>query len=411
MTDKNYTAKIDRDNGLTVTSNEYEPIVKCMADIKARQVSWLWENRIPAGRITLLAGTPGLGKSFITCDLASRITNGTPFPDGAECVQGSVMLIACEDDPADTIRPRLDANGADPTKVHLLEGVILKSKTKDKESMFTLSDVEILEKALARIPDCKLIVIDPIGSYLGGGTKANSDNEVRAVLAPIAKIAAETGVAVLIVAHTRKAEATHADDMVMGSRAFTGIARSVLHLMEDPDDCDRRLLLPGKCNITSRQNGLSFAIAGHPATIHWSDQPEDRTANEVLASLSGKRKAGGKNEEVENWLKHQLRDGPKAQNKIFEAAKSEGFSTKAIYKARKAIKADSKAGEFGGPWAWSLPSRSPVSAATTDTAETANTAKTDNTEATVLPVSSVLPASEPARDGVKTEDGIVKESF
>ena len=222
----------------------------------------------------------------------------------------------------------------------------------------------------------------------------------------------DTGVAVLIVAHTRKAEVSHADDMVMGSRAFTGIARSVLHLMEDPDNCDRRLLLPGKCNITSRQNGLSFAIAGHPATIHWSEQPEERTANEVLASLSGKRKSGGKNEEAENWLKNHLSDGPKAKGKLFEAAKRDGFADNAIHKARKAIKAESKPGDFGGPWVWSLPSRSAVSEAPTDTVETANTAKTDDTEPTVLPVSSVLPVSDPTTDSAKTDDNeIVKESF
>jgi putative DNA primase/helicase len=100
------------------------PIITCLADIEPREVAWLWQGRIPLGRITLLVGRPGEGKSFLTTDMAARVTSGTPWPDGSDCPQGSVVFIAAEDDPADTIRPRLDAHGADVGRLDLSELVM-----------------------------------------------------------------------------------------------------------------------------------------------------------------------------------------------------------------------------------------------------------------------------------------------
>ena len=156
------------------------------------------------GRITLLVGRPGEGKSFLTTDAAARITTGTPWPDGKHCPKGSVILISAEDDPADTIRPRLDAHCADVRHVHLLSAVRRVDGDGQYERLITLADVDAIEAALMRLSDCKLIVVDPIGSFLGGGTDAHRDNEVRGVLAPIAAMAEKHGPAVLVVAHRRK---------------------------------------------------------------------------------------------------------------------------------------------------------------------------------------------------------------
>ena len=123
------------------------------------------------------------------------------------------MLLSAEDDPADVIRPRLDAAGADASKVHLLTGTChVGVDGQERETMFTLADVGILEEAITRLPDCRLVVVDPIGSYLGGKTDAHRDNEVRAVLTPVGKLAERHGAAVVIVAHRRKASGDIADD-------------------------------------------------------------------------------------------------------------------------------------------------------------------------------------------------------
>jgi RecA-family ATPase len=195
-----------------------------------------------------------------------------------------VILISAEDDPADTIRPRLDAHGADARKVHLLSAVRRVDKDgQSSEVMFTLADVAALEAALKTRPDCRLIVVDPIGSFLGGRTDAHRDNEVRSVLAPVARLAEKYGPAVLVVAHRRKSTGDSADDLALGSRAFTAIARAVWHLSRDGKDKARRLLLPGKNNLAIEGGGLAFTITGAPPALAWERDPVSMSADEALA--------------------------------------------------------------------------------------------------------------------------------
>ena len=170
------------------------PVLVCMASVKRKKIAWLWPARIPMGRITLFVGRPGEGKSFATCDFAARVTTGTPWPDGAECPTGSVIFIVAEDDAGDTIGPRLDAHYADSGRVHLLSMVRkIDDDGKAHDVLFTLEDVRAMEDALKAHPDCKLVVVDPIGSFLGGDIDAHRDNEVRSILAPVAKLAESTG--------------------------------------------------------------------------------------------------------------------------------------------------------------------------------------------------------------------------
>lgn len=275
--------------GESALYNAWRPALVCMSDVEPRPVTWLWPGRIATGRITLAVGMPGAGKSYLTCDLASRVSTGSPWPDGGKCQRGSVIFITAEDDPHDTIRPRLDAHGADVSRIHLLSGVLQTEKGETKELIFTLADIDILGQALESIDDCRLVVIDPIGSFLGGRCDAHRDNEVRAVLAPIGKLAEQHGAAVLTVAHRRKSGGTTADDTALGSRAFTGIARSVWHLYRDTENRNRRLLLPGKCNLSVEQDGLAFSIAGEPASVHWERDRVAMHADDALAAESQSR--------------------------------------------------------------------------------------------------------------------------
>ncbi len=173
-----------------------------------------------------MVGRPGEGKSFVTIDAAARVTTGTPWPDGSDCPQGSVILISAEDDPADTIRPRLNAHNADVRRVHLLSAVRRVDADGQYERLITLADVDAIEAALVKLPDCKLIVVDPVGSFLGGRTDAHRDNEVRGVLAPIAKLAEKYGPAVLVVAHRRKSAGNIADDLALGKPRVYGYSAS-----------------------------------------------------------------------------------------------------------------------------------------------------------------------------------------
>ncbi len=336
------------------------PVMLCLADVQATPVNWLWPGRMPLGRITLLVGRPGEGKSFLTTDMASRVTTGSPWPDSSECPHGSVILVSAEDDPADTIRPRLDAHGADASRVHLLAAVRRQGDGgKLYESMFTLADLPALEAALQRVPDCKLIVIDPIGSFLGGGTDAHRDNEVRGVLAPVAKLAEQYGPAVLIVAHRRKSAGDFADDTALGSRAFTGIARATWHLSRDKDDKHRRLLLPGKNNLGPEGTGLAFSIGGEPAALHWERDPVSMSADEGMAIEAEREKPGPDADEQDRavaWLRAALADGPRpARDLMDEAREGEGIAKRTLERARQNIGIIAYRPTNPGPWYWRLP--------------------------------------------------------
>ena len=340
---------------------ESGPILTCLADVEPRVVSWLWPGRIPLGRITLLVGRPGEGKSFLTTDAAARVTTGTPWPDGSDCPQGSVILISAEDDPGDTIRPRLDAHYADVQRVHLLSAVRKVDGEGRYERLITLADVDAIEDALKRLPDCRLIVVDPVGSFLGGGTDAHRDNEVRGVLAPIAKLAEEYGPAVLVVAHRRKSAGSIADDLALGSRAFTGIARAVWHLTRDNESKARRLLLPGKNNLAREGDGLAFSIIGEPARISWERDPVAMSADDALAaeSQSRDRKPGPEAEALDAasaWLTATLAGGPRLAKELLDEWKNgEGGSERTLKRAKQSQGVEAYRDEVPGPWWWRLP--------------------------------------------------------
>ena len=343
--------------------SEAGPILTCLADVQPREVSWLWPGRIPLGRLTLLVGRPGEGKSFFTTDAASRVTTGTAWPDGGVCPQGSVILISGEDDPGDTIRPRLDAHLADVRRVHLLTAIRRIDGDDRHERMITLADVDAIEAALKRVQDCKLIVVDPIGSFLGGGTDAHRDNEVRSVLAPIAALAEKYGPAVLVVAHRRKGGGSNADEMALGSRAFTGIARAVWHLTRDGENSARRLLLPGKNNLAHEGDGLAFTIGGEPARISWERDPVAMNADDALAAecQSREQKPGREAESLDAasaWLTAALNGGPRPAKELLDEWKNgQGGSDRTLKRAKQSLEVEAYRTEVPGPWWWKLPSK------------------------------------------------------
>jgi putative DNA primase/helicase len=200
-------------------------VLRCFAEIAPRPVRWLWPGRIPLGKLTLLIGDPGLGKSLLTADITFRVTKGTRFPDNVPCESGEVIFLSAEDDAEDTIRPRLDAAGADVSKVHLLDA--LRVRLEDGtlcEKFFNLeTDCDHLNEVLRKNPQVRLIVIDPISAYLGN-VDSHSNSEVRNLLAPLAKLAGQHCVAVICITHLRKS-AGAAVYRAIASIAFAAAAR------------------------------------------------------------------------------------------------------------------------------------------------------------------------------------------
>ncbi|KKL07141.1 hypothetical protein LCGC14_2588990, partial [marine sediment metagenome] len=181
------------------------PILIRLSDVKPEPLTWLWPGRMPLGKVTVISGDPGLGKSVITLDIAARVSKGTAWPDLPDTTNpsGSVILLSAEDDVADTIRPRLDAAEADVSRIAVLEAVRYPNPESGawEKKMFSLRrDLSALEKAIKKLGDVRLIVIDPITAYLDG-TDSHKNADVRGLLAPLSELAAKHKVAVLAVSH------------------------------------------------------------------------------------------------------------------------------------------------------------------------------------------------------------------
>ncbi|VTR97593.1 kaic family protein : Uncharacterized protein OS=Pirellula staleyi (strain ATCC 27377 / DSM 6068 / ICPB 4128) GN=Psta_2746 PE=4 SV=1: AAA_25 [Tuwongella immobilis] len=319
------------------------------------------------GRITVLSGRPGCGKTFLTMFLAATVTRGGDWPDGrGTAPQGSVLILNAEDDPNDTLSPRLFAANADMQKVHLLKGVTVKQKDGNSSQLAVdLTNVDKIQEAIRQLEDCRLCVIDPIGSYLGHNVDSHRDNEVRSVLTPLGNLANELEVAVLMVCHNRKAASDFADDSVLGSRGFTGIARAAWHLYSDQNDPSksRKLLLPGKNNLAENQFGLAFRIEkseiGTPI-LRWEDGDVQQSADDYVAAKPTDRKKRGpepsKRVECMRWLAQQLAAGPVEAKTIEIRASEAGYTWKTVRNAYQCLGVQSiKASGPNGSWSWRLP--------------------------------------------------------
>lgn len=329
-----------------------EPVLRTMADVEPREVEWLWPKRVPRGKITLLAGDPGLGKSFATLSFAARVSTGSPWPDGSCCPAGDVILVSAEDDVEDTIAPRLIAHGADLDRVHALEAV----RVAGRERAFTLEDLPPLRDAIARVSPI-LIVIDPISSFLGR-TDSHNNAEVRGLLAPLAKMAADTGAAVLLVSHLNKSGGAKSLYRATGSLAFVAAARAAYFVCRDRDDPKRRLFAPGKNNLGDDQTGFAYSIVD--GVVRWDPAPLNLTADRALEQAgdgaSGDR-PGPEPEErnaARDWLLGVLKDGPVESKQIQADARACGISWATVRRAKTAAGVIVEKAGLAGGWTWRL---------------------------------------------------------
>ena len=334
---------------------ETEAVLRCFRDIAPEQVRWLWPKRIPLGKLTLLVGDPGLGKSLLTIDLASRVTRAAEFPDGSSCDIGDVLFLSAEDDPADTIRPRLDAAGADVSRVHILEAVrvTLGDGTQTEKAFNLETDLAALEAALRRDSSIRLVVIDPISAYLGG-VDSHSNAEVRGILAPLASLAARYGLAIVAVTHLRKS-AGAAIHRAIASIAFAAAARAVWAVAADPDDLTRRLMLAVKQNLAPDRGGLAFRVEApeSSARVAWEPEAVLVDANQVLGPLENREERSALLRAT-TWLSELLQDGPLLVEKIKAEARGADIAWATVRRAKESLSVVAKKGDYQGAWYWQL---------------------------------------------------------
>lgn len=326
------------------------------SDVVPQPVKWLWKHRIPLGKISALSGWPDVGKSVVTIDLAARVSSGASWPDHPDekMTPGGVVLLSAEDDCADTVVPRLIAAGADLKRVTILQGVEY-AKGKGKSRSFSLNDLEALEDAIRRTDDCRLAIVDPVTAYLNG-IDGNDNPAIRALMTPLARLAANLGVAVVLVSHLRKNGSGPAISQTMGALSFIAAPRAAWLCVRDRADPEQRLFLRQKINIARETPGLAYRIvpSAHDSeipVIQWDPKPVEMTADEALNGPASER-APRLTESVA-WLRDLLSNGPLLQRVIEEAAKKGGIKWRTVQRAKSQLRIDSRRVEGG--WEWSLP--------------------------------------------------------
>lgn len=327
-------------------------LVRTLADVPHMTVDWLWPGRIPIGKVTLLAGDPGLGKSFLTLDMAARVSRNADWPDGPSAwrLAGSSLLISAEDDPADTIRPRLDAMGADTSRIVVLDGVRWPLAKIDTPLRLD-RDVHLLDQVLGSMSIPRLVVIDPISAYLGDAD-GNSNTDVRVVLAFLSAIAAKHRVAIVCVTHLSKSNQGKAVYRAMGSLAFIAAARVAHVVSKHPGDDTLRLMLPVKMNIDATRAGCAFRVEN--GRVVWRPGQAALTADDLEGE--GSMEHASTLSDAMELITQRLKDeGTAPAAEIMREAEELGIGSTTLNRAKRRLGVVAQ--REGRGWTWRLPAR------------------------------------------------------
>ena len=312
----------------------------------------------------MIAGHPGLGKSQITVSMAAIISTGGMWPvDRVHAEKGNVIILSAEDDVADTIRPRLEAAGADLDKIFILEAIREWTAEGDKvlRSFNIKTDVHSLEAMLADVGNVSLVIIDPVTAYLGA-TDSHRTSDVRALLAPLSAMAGEHKTAIVCVSHLNKSGSSEAMLRITGSLAFVAAARAA-YLVAKDSDTDQKLFIPMKNNIGNDQDGLSFSIEGYTlnnnietSRIVWNAEPVSVSADEVLLRAVDPEDRS-QLDEAKLFLIDLLTGNPLPAKQVYKDAENAGHSKRTIVRAKEALSIKPRKTRFDGQWEWALPDK------------------------------------------------------
>jgi AAA domain len=307
------------------------------------------------GSITVLAGDPGLGKSLLSLNLAAALRRGELGPRSA----GDVLLLTAEDSRTHTIRPRLEAAGADLARVHF--GSIRRDGL---ETTLALPDDVAVLRELIESTRTQLVVIDPLMAHLASNVNSWRDQMIRQALAPLNALADATATAILIVADLNKGLGTDPLQRLGGSIGIPAAARSVLLLGRDPDDPDgeqgsQRVLAHVKSNVSELSPSLCFnveaAMAGSTCveTARIVQTGISRYSGSDLL-VSDRRERGPKLAEAVAYLDRALADGPRPVKELKAEAKEFGITEQTLNRAKQRLGVDSVKLDFSRGWAWRL---------------------------------------------------------
>lgn len=306
-----------------------------MCDVEVESVSWLWYPFIPYGKVTIIQGDPGEGKTTLVLQIIARLTKGESIIDEKEKTPINVIYQTAEDGLADTIKPRLLSADADCSKVIVID---------DRDTPLTMRDVR-LEQAIVET-SAKLVVLDPIQGFLGADVDMHRANEIRPIMKHISELAKKYKCAIILIGHMNKCSVGKSAYRGLGSIDFQAAARSVLIVGRIKDEPEIRVVCQTKSSLAPEAKAVAFRLSEENG-FEWVGE-YDVSADDLL---SGTVK-GTKKQAAMDFLENLLADGQMSQKEIIELARQKGISDKTLRNAKDELKIKSK--RVNNQWHWSF---------------------------------------------------------
>lgn len=330
------------------------------ASITPTPISWLWPQWLAKGKLTVLAGAGGSGKTTLAIGLISCLTRGGYWPDGSRCNEcGNALIWSSEDDHADTLVPRLIAAGADLTRIHFINGRI--SAVGERDTFDPATNFDLLREAAARIGGASLLLLDPMVSLVRGDM--HKANDVRRSLQPVVDFAKAQSCAVVGITHFSKGSAASSPaDRVIGSQAFGALARTVLVAAKSTNS-DTRILARAKSNIGEDQGGVQYIIETctvinniETTRVVWGELVEG-SAGDILAEVECSDGDVGSDDDPSEALRRILSDGSITGKEVKQLMAANGYTTKQTRSARERLGVIASREGFGKEMTtyWSMP--------------------------------------------------------
>lgn len=306
-----------------------------METIQSQSVGWLWYPFIPYGKLTIVQGDPGEGKTTFVLNLAAKLSRGECFGEDSKREPITILYQTAEDGLADTIKPRLEQANADCTKIKVID---------ESQKSLHFQD-ERIEQAIIET-GARLLIFDPLQAFLGDKVDMNRANETREVTKALGALAEKYGCAILLIGHMNKGGGTKAAYRGMGSIDFFAVARSVLLVARVPDDPTLRAIAPIKSNLAQEGGVVAFRLGEN--SFQW-EGAVTVSVDDLLSGIS----TTSKKEKAENLVKNILEEHERFPSKeIYERGKQLGISQRTLENVKQEL--GIKALKEGNNWFWSL---------------------------------------------------------
>lgn len=332
--------------------NPQRDLVK-LEEIDSTTVQWLWKPWLPEGKLCMIDGDPGQGKSYMTLDIAARLSRGESFPDGSAGPGRPVttLLISCEDGLRDTVLPRLQAMDADLKFIRCYQG---ERRGGHPIRLPVLpEDLDNLEAIIVE-SRAKLVIIDPLMAFLSASINSISDQSVRQVMTPLAALAEKLAVTIVFVRHLNKSNGTQAIYRGGGSIGIIAAMRTAMLIARHPYDREQRVLAMVKCNLGKEPASLGFRLVPSSRNpdgteIKWLG-PVELQANDLVGDVK-------ETMSPKEWLKVALAGGPRLATDVQQEGTDLGYSEATLNRAKASlgIAARKRKGKDGKSAWWWLP--------------------------------------------------------